>query len=394
MIRPALPTLFAIAIAAPALVGCTQNADTTGSAAEDQVIEVESSATACTLSATEAPSGSITFEVTNTGEEVTEFYIYAENGETIVSEVENIGPGLSRELVAAMPAGTYLTACKPGMTGEGIRAEFVVSESGEAIAPLADEEMLEQATEGYEHFVHEEAEALVGATEEFVAAYTKGDDDLARSLYPEARTHWERIEVVAESFADLDQILDAREVDLEPGQKWTGWHRLEKDLWPQRAKTAEAGGGYTPLSGSQRVALGDQLVTNTGALEERIGGLSFTVDQIANGARGLMEEVATGKITGEEEFWSRTDLWDFQANVDGAHEAFELLEPLLSRKDPELMETLEKRFDGLQALLDQQRVGDGFRSYDDLPPADIKELAVAVNALAEPLSELTAAVMS
>ena len=75
-----------------------------------------------------------------------------------------------------------------------------------------------------------------------MAAYRAGDDDTARTLYPQARTHWERIETVAESFADLDPILDAREADLEPGQRWTGWHRLEKDLWPERAED------YRPLT--------------------------------------------------------------------------------------------------------------------------------------------------
>ena len=46
--------------------------------------------------------------------------------------------------------------------------------------------------------------------------------------------------------------------------------------------------------------------------------LEFTLDQQANGAIGLLAEVAEGKVTGEEEFWSHTDLWDFQANIDGA----------------------------------------------------------------------------
>ena len=45
-----------------------------------------------------------------------------------------------------------------------------------------------------------------------------------------------------------------------------------------------------------------------------------THDYRRNGTTTLFAalEVATGKVTGEEEYWSRTDLWDFQANVDGA----------------------------------------------------------------------------
>ena len=135
-------------------------------------------------------------------------------------------------------------------------------------------------------------------------------------------------------------------------------------------------------------------MTNTTTLDGRIDKLTFTVDQIANGSRGLLEEVATGKVTGEEEYWSRTDLWDFQANVDGARVGFEGVKPLVERNDPDLAAELEARFDELQVLLDEQKTADGFTYYDDLTQDEIKKLADAVNALSEPLSQLTAVVLS
>ena len=128
-------------------------------------------------------------------------------------------------------------------------------------------------------------------------------------------------------------------------------------------------------------------------LDKRIQKLEFTVDQIANGSRGLLEEVAKGKVTGEEEYWSRTDLWDFQANVDGARVGYEGVRPILEQKDPDLAATLDTRFEELQALLDAQRVDDDFTLYDDLTPEQVKELSDAVNALSEPLSHLTASVL-
>ena len=106
------------------------------------------------------------------------------------------------------------------------------------------------------------------------------------------------------------------------------------------------------------------------------------------------DEVASGKVTGEEEIWSHTDLWDFQANVDGARIAYENLKPVLEEKDPQLAKTLQTRFDDLQALLDQYKDGDGFVSYTELTDEQVKELSDAVNALSEPLSQLTAAVVS
>ncbi|HEY3545994.1 MAG TPA: EfeM/EfeO family lipoprotein, partial [Propionicimonas sp.] len=122
--------------------------------------------------------------------------------------------------------------------------------------------------------------------------------------------------------------------------------------------------------------------------------LTFTADAIANGAKGLLDEVATGKVTGEEEYWSRTDLWDFQANVDGARVAWEGLRDLLKRKDADLDAQIETRFTGLQKLLDQHRAGDGFVTYDKLTKAQVKDLSDAVNALSEPLSKIAGAVLS
>lgn len=273
------------------------------------------------------------------------------------------------------------------MVGDGIRAPFTVAESSDGAAASTDDgELVAAANANYASYVRDQTDQLLSKTEEFAAAYEAGDDAKARALYPVARTHWERIETVAESFGDLDPKMDLREADLEQGQKWTGWHRIEKDLWPARAK------GYTALSTAQRTTYADDLVKNTKTLHERTRDMTFTVDQIANGSRGLLDEVATGKVTGEEEYWSRTDLYDFQANVDGARIGFEGLRPILATKDKALDSQLETRFTALQTLLDQQKSGDGFKNYDDVSKSDIKALSDAVNALAEPLSKLTAAV--
>jgi iron uptake system component EfeO len=193
--------------------------------------------------------------------------------------------------------------------------------------------------------------------------------------------HWERIEPVAESFGDLDPKMDLREADLEEGQKWTGWHLIEKDLWPP----AE----YTPLTKAERARYADDLLANTRTLHTRVQTTTYEVTQLSNGSKELMDEVATGKVTGEEEAWSHTDLYDFQANVDGARNAFELVEPILESRDEDLEKQIDARFDALQKLLDTYKQGDGFVSYTTVTEAQRKELSDAVNALSEPLSKMT-----
>ncbi|GAB3654876.1 peptidase M75 family protein [Nocardioides korecus] len=351
-------------------------------------ITVSSSAKACDLTATKAPSGNVVFKIKNTGDQVTEFYLYAADGQRIVGEVENIGPGLTRDLVVAATPGKYVAACKPGMAGSGIRSAFAVTDSGKDTGAIqgVDQASIDRATGQYAAFVKDQARQLVGASTAFTTAYAAGQDAKARALFPKARGYWERIETVAESFGDLDPKMDLREADLTPGQKWTGWHRIEKDLWPPAS-------GYTAATSAERKALAADLLANTKTLDRRVQGLRYTVAQIGNGSKGLLDEVASGKITGEEDIWSHTDLYDFQANVDGARVGFEGLEPLLKVKNAPLATTIRTEFAALQKQLDRYRVGkDGFVSYDKVTPAQRKQLSDAVNALAEPLSKMTGAI--
>lgn len=375
----------------PLLTACTDTASpaaTPGAGADPRALTVAATDTECTASAATAPSGTLRFSVVNNGSKVNEFYLLGEDGLRIAGEVENIGPGLSRDLVLVVPAGTYFTACKPGMVGDGIRAAFTVTDSGESLGPNGgDVDLVDQANKNYAAYVKDQTEQLLAGTEAFVAAYKAGKDDQARGLYAPTRVHWERIEPVAESFGELDPKMDLREADLEQGQEWTGWHRIEKDLWPERAKN------YRAMSTAERAEYADGLLANTKTLYAKTRTITFTADQIANGSRALLDEVATGKVTGEEEHWSRTDLWDFQANVDGARIAFEGLKPLLEKKDPELADQLIERFAALQTLLDKTRQGDGFRYYHQLSQDQLKQLSDAVNALSEPLSRLAAAVV-
>ncbi|HET8603987.1 MAG TPA: iron uptake system protein EfeO [Marmoricola sp.] len=357
----------------------------TGTSARGGHVRVAAADDACDLSTTRVPAGTVVFRVENTGDQVTEFYLLTAGGRRVVGEVEDIGPGLTRDLVAQVAPGNYVTACKPGMRGEGVRAGFTVTGSHtDGSIPGVDRATADAAAARYARYVRKQTDELLDRSRAFLGAWTAGRDAEARRLYPLARAPWERIETVAESFGDLDPRTDAREADLAPGQRWTGWHRIEKDLWPPA--------GYQALSPAQRREYAAALLADLRTLQRRVQDLDVTVSQIGNGAAGLLEEVATGKVTGEEEVWSHTDLADFQANLDGAQLAYETLKPLLVVKDAALSRTIGRRFADLQDLLDRYRRGAGFVSYDTVGPQQRRQLSDAVNALAEPLAQMTAAI--
>ena len=151
-------------------------------------------------------------------------------------------------------------------------------------------------------------------------------------------------------------------------------------------------------AGEITAQVGDRL--NVFFLAQRGGAMQFTTRLGGSqaGSRELEEAFqagipVSGKVTGEEEIWSHTDLWDFQANVDGARVAWEGLRPILKKRDAALDSQIQLRFAELAKLLDQHKRGDGFVTYDTLTKAQVKALSDAVNALSEPLSKVTAAVV-
>ena len=221
-----------------------------------------------------------------------------------MGEVENIAPGLTRELLVELPAGTYETACKPGMIGNGIRGALTVTG---AAAPLTEDAALAAATASYQRYVKSQTDALLVKTEEFVDAVKAGDVEKAKALFPVARTYWERIEPVAEIFGDLDPPIDGREDGHRAeGEEFTGFHRIEKDLWETERRLASRARSPTSCWPTSRRSWPRPTPSSSRPL------------QLANGAKALLDEVATGKITGEEDRYSHTDLWDFAANLEGS----------------------------------------------------------------------------
>lgn len=395
--RRALLAPLAAAVLVTALAGCTANPRTIEAAPGGGTgrVAVAATDTSCTLSTSSLRSGTATFVVTNQGSSATEFEILAKDGLTILGEVENVGPGLSRTLSLQTQPGSYTAVCKPGMVGDGV-GRSTVTVTGKQVELAGDvQTQTKKAAAQYLGYVRDQASTLLAETKRFAELYRSGDTAAARALYPQARAYYERIEPIAESFGDLDPDLDERQGDVKAGTRWTGWHRIEKDLW-QPTPAKNGGTTYPALSAAARTALAVKLVADTTTLNDKVRASSFTVaaDAISNGAIGLLDEVAKSKITGEEENWSHTDLWDFKANVQGAEVAYAGVRDIAKAKDPALVAQIDARFTALDTLL--ARYGSlpkGFVLYDKLSTSDVKALSDSVNALGEPLSQLTSAVL-
>lgn len=233
---------------------------------------------------------------------------------------------------------------------------------------------LNQISTDYRTFAIAEIDEFVKKTEEFANAVIAGDVEKAKELYAPARMHYERSEPIAEAFAELDPKIDAREGDV-PDAEWGGYHRIEKGLWVENTTK-----GYEKYA--------EQLIKDVKLLRAKVETVDVTPDLLITGAVDLLNEVSTSKVTGEEDRYSHTDLYDFVANVEGAEKIYELMSPALKEKDEALAKEIEQGFQAVYALLDKYKKGDGYISYTELTKDQVKELSQSINELAEPLSKL------
>jgi iron uptake system component EfeO len=327
----------------------------------------------CDPAKVDVTAGKTTFNIKNESTHAVEWEILKDV--MVVDERENILPGFAQTLTATLDAGDYAMTCGLRSNPKGI---LTVAATTAAPAKPSPMDLVGPIAE-YKVYVKKEVDVLVAETKKFTDAVKAGKLADAQRLYAPAHQHYERIEPIAELFNDLDGTMDSREDDFEKkaeDPKFVGFHRLEKGLFTDKSTA-----GLAPIA--------DQLTADTLDLQKRIDGLTIAPKNLVGGSADLIEEVASKKIAGEEDRYSRTDLWDFQANVDGAQKIVVLLNPLIVKQDPKLSARLRDNFGKVDTVLAKYRTKDGgFQSYEKLSDPDRNALKGPVTALAEDLSAL------
>jgi iron uptake system component EfeO len=296
--------------------------------------------------------------------------------------------------VPVIAAALAVAGCSGGNSGDnasstsGSPAASSASSSG-AAAPSPE---LDKAAADYKAYAIAQADELVASVKTLTDAVRAGNLKAAQDAYAPSRMPWERIEPIAELIPDVDSKVDSRVDDFAgvDDPKFTGWHRLEYLLFEKN--TTEGGKPFA-----------DQLDADIAGLKKELPGVQVKPVDVANGAAELIEEVSQGKITGEEERYSKTDLWDFDANLQGSRDAIGKLNPALAAKDPALLGKIDAGLNGLFDTMRPLRRGDGWVLYcvanDPYPsprcpqvtvqPAVVDSLKSQLAGLSENLSQVS-----
>jgi iron uptake system component EfeO len=214
-------------------------------------------------------------------------------------------------------------------------------------------------------------------------AVSSGDVARSRTAYARARVAWETLEVSLEGVPELevfDTALDAREDDFPLGvndPNWKGFHRIERGLWRDNSTA-----GLAPVA--------QQMVTDwdafAAAFQRLVAAGTFTPAILLDGAEDLLAEVATSKLSGEEERYSKLDLVDFQANLNGAQIIFDAYQDMITARDSSLAGTIVREFQAARgSIAPYVRSDVDVTNFDEVPQDARTRISAAFRALARSL---------
>lgn len=325
------------------------------------------------------PAGRSTFTIVNNSDRALEWEIL--DGVMVLEERENIIPGFSQTLQAKLKAGDYEITCGLLNSPRGILHVTPSAESDAEAARPALVAYLGPLAE-FQVFLVTQTNALVKATQALDDAIKAGDLEKARQSYQNARGPYKQIEPMADRFADLHNAIDPVAEYLEKREEdpgFTGFHRIEYGLYAKNSTD-----GLAPIAA--------KLVADVTALKDRVRGLRIPPEQIAKGAGRLVGQIAETKITSGEDHYAKTDLADFEANIAGVSRMMALLKPVAVQAAPTVVADIDGRIADANSALKALRGPDGFPPYDSVNADSRKALAQKMQALAEVIGKLNAAV--
>jgi iron uptake system component EfeO len=245
--------------------------------------------------------------------------------------------------------------------------------------PISGKEV-ESATGKVSEYLKGKSDSLVKTTTAFVEAVKSRNIAKSKTAYETARFDYESIEFLAEAFSEFDVVIDARADAFPQGEndpKWTGFHPLEKAIFVDGR-----------LDG-QTDRLADQLLKDITALNQEIVKLEIDPTVAISGAAELIEEIQAGKITGEEERYSHTDLNDFKANLQSARLVYDAYSPFLRPRNSALDDDLKTRFSEVEQSISGFFPNGKAVDYTKVDENARKAIAQKVEALADSFSRVS-----
>lgn len=369
--RSLLSMALASAASAAALCGCSSQPD-------PNVLTVTRQA--CAPEWQPRHSGLLTVEVSNRLPTVVDVELLATGTQRVYAEIPTLGPGTTRPLSVTLDPGRYTWQCADiTNTIDTSNPEPVtgakVSDPTPSYIPVGPDD-LDAAVDAYRVSVTGGIVTLVADTDRLQALVDGGRLAAAKAQWLVAHLDYERLGAAYDTFGPFDDEINGRADGLPEGvddPHFTGFLRLEYGLWhdqPQPVLAAVANRLDGFVHGLQ-AAFPHQLMLNT---------------DLPLRAHEILENALQFELTGDTDEGSHTNLATIRANVEGTQTTLNALQPLLEKREPQLLSSIETQLGQLTTLLDTLDTPSGWTPVESLPEASREQLDASMDGVLAQLS--------
>ncbi|MHC3472711.1 EfeM/EfeO family lipoprotein [Streptomyces sp. 7R007] len=282
---------------------------------------VEVSASHCGRGWTRPVSGVQVFDLRNTSDGAAEVYLEDPRSQAVYGEVEDVGPGTTRQLTVRLGKGAYAFKCVPddadAVTGPTVRV--AAGRAGPAAAPVTEHDLIPPSL-AYQKWVGGGLAEVVRLTARLRDAIDRGDLAAARSAWLPAHLEYERLGAAYDAFGDADGQINATDAGLPDGVRdkgFTGFHRVEYGLWHGESATSLK-------------APAAALVKAVTGLRDSWAQTRMDPAQLGLRAHEILENTVQFELTGRTDYGSGSNLATARANLDGTRQVLSRLRPLLT----------------------------------------------------------------
>jgi iron uptake system component EfeO len=245
--------------------------------------------------------------------------------------------GISRRGFLSLAALGGVATVTGGALGVGAGASVAVAQDTGEGDPFGA-----QVDRGLEYF-RRRADQQLPLAENLVEALRFGDLEWTMGAYVNARPPYEEIETLAASFEQTDSDIDARPYSFDAGEKsedFKGFHRIEALI-------------YRDVDLAAALPYAEGLVESVKTLRQDLGVReNFDSKSQFEGMVALATEVASKKISSEEETYSGQSLLIFCQNWTGIYSQFEPFIDELERREPNVAAEVTDSYNAAQGLLE------------------------------------------
>jgi high-affinity iron transporter len=326
------------------------------------------------------------FALANRSNVAATMYLFHPRSEKIVATVKGIKAHTVRALVVKVKrGGHYVWGCD--LKGRPPRVSDVQTVprdpthggTGPVVVPLGRRQLV-PAMKGYRAYVVHELHLLTAQTNALAADLAASNASAARSDWLTAHQTWLRIgqdDGAYGAFGNLGREIDGTTAGLVHGTSdpdFTGFHKVEYDLWTKGGITAAASDTTTLVKNIARLT-GHPISSWFPFSAASVSGLPLRCHEI-------LEDGLRDSLSGDDDYGSGTSIASVRADVTGTREVLRLLTALLKPRSPHLAAHARRALTRLAAALEATRSDGHWVAVADLSRHNREEVDSAIgNAL-------------